>query len=190
MKAAKPGAAKPRPRAASAKKGKPRPAAPAAHLKRERIRAVLKQFRAVVSSVKRHYQSVQRASGVSGAQLWAMSEIGANPGIKVGQLAKELAIHQSTMSNMLDRLEELRLITRERIADDRRVVTVFLTPNGAKSLKAAPKPTEGVLQSALSTLSGRRLQSLHQHLDEVVHALKLSAKSDTNVLLSDSLADD
>jgi DNA-binding MarR family transcriptional regulator len=158
--------------------------------KRESVLSVLKQFRVVVRSIKRHYQSVERSCGVSGAQLWAMAEIAAAPGIKVGQLAKELAVHQSTVSNMLDRLEELEFVTRRRIADDQRIVQLFLTPKGIKSIKTAPKPAIGVLQHALSTLSDRRLKSLHDHLDEVVCAMKLTDKSDMKVLLSDSLSGD
>ena len=163
---------------------------PGALTQRERVLAVVKQFRVVVGSVKRHYKSVEQASGVSGAQLWAMSQIAATPGIKVGQLAKELAVHQSTASNLLDRLEELAYISRERIADDRRVVRVFLTAKGARSLKAAPKPVIGVLQSALATLTEAHLDSLHAHLENVVHALKRTGRAHQSVLLSDSLADD
>jgi len=154
------------------------------------VLSVLAQFRVVVRSVKRHYRAVERSCGVSGAQLWAMAEIAATPGIKVGQLAKELAVHQSTVSNMLDRLEELELIARKRVADDQRVVQVFLTPTGVKTIKTAPRPAVGVLQQALSAMSERRLKSLHEHLEEVVRVMKLTDKSDTKVLLSDSLTGD
>ena len=45
---------------------------------------------------------VRFGAGVSGAQLWAMERVAAAPGIGVGRLARELAVHQSTASNLVN----------------------------------------------------------------------------------------
>ena len=42
---------------------------------------VLRQFRIVIRSIKRHYRWVEQSCGVSGAQLWAMERIAASPGV-------------------------------------------------------------------------------------------------------------
>ena len=62
---------------------------------------VLQQFRILVKSIRSHYQQVEARSGVSGAQLWALAHIAGSPGSKVGELARALAIHQSTASNLV-----------------------------------------------------------------------------------------
>ncbi len=133
---------------------------------------VLKQFRVLLRSIKRHYQWVERECGMSGAQLWAMAEIAGAPGLKVGDLARELGIHLSTASNMLRRLEELALVRRMRIGEDHRVVQLRLTAKGAKIMRLAPRPFVGILQQALADLPQQRLDSLHADLGEVIRLMK------------------
>src|SRR5581483_8063588 len=69
--------------------------------------AVLAQFRVLFRSIRQHYQRVERRSGVTGAQLWAVVHVAGHPGAKVGELAKALAVHPSTASNLVRRLESL-----------------------------------------------------------------------------------
>ncbi len=133
---------------------------------------VLKQFRVLLRSIKRHYQWVEQECGLSGAQLWAMAEIAGAPDLKVGELARKLGVHMSTASNMLRRLEELALIKRMRIGKDHRVVQLRLTARGAKILRLAPRPFVGILQQALADLPQRRLDSLHADLGEVIRLMK------------------
>ncbi|MBI3375241.1 MAG: winged helix DNA-binding protein [Betaproteobacteria bacterium] len=135
--------------------------------------AVLGQFRIVIKSVRQHYQQVERKSGVSGAQLWALSHIAAHPGAKVSELAHALAIHASTTSNLIGRLDALALISRKRTRQDQRTVQLYATAKGANALKHAPRPLIGVLQQALSEVSERRLDTLHASLSELISAMKV-----------------
>ena len=105
---------------------------------------VLEQFRVIVKSIKRHYQTVERRAGLQGAQLWALAQVAETPGTQVGDLARALAIHQSTASNLLRALEAEGLVTRERRSSDQRQVRLFATKKGLKLLKGAPRPLIGV----------------------------------------------
>ena len=133
---------------------------------------VLEQFRIVFKSIRRHYQSVERRAGISGAQLWALAQVAGRPGVTVGDLAKSLAIHQSTASNLLRRLEGLGLVARQRRGKDQRVVALFATPQGLKVLKRAPQPLSGVLQQALSDLPVGNLQVLRRELRKLIAAMR------------------
>lgn len=133
---------------------------------------VLQQFRVLVRSIRAHYDRVEKKSGMSGAQLWAMARIAARPGITVGELAAELAIHQSTASNMLERLAALGLVEKRR-GKDQRVVTLFASARGKAVVQSAPQPLIGVLQQALSELPPERLDSLHAHLAELVGLMRI-----------------
>jgi DNA-binding transcriptional ArsR family regulator len=79
-----------------------------------RVQRVLKNFRIIFKSVQRHSAMVEAECGLSGSQLWAMWELLISPGLKVSDLSKAMAIHQSTASNLLDKLEKRELIKRER----------------------------------------------------------------------------
>lgn len=133
---------------------------------------VLALFRVVFKSVRRHYQSVERRAGVRGAQLWALAQIAEQPGLRVGELARALAIHQSTASNLLRDLERAALVTRERTPEDQRTVRLRATRRGQEVLKRAPKPLIGVLQQALSDLPADHLDALQADLERVVAALR------------------
>src|SRR5215510_14438277 len=95
--------------------------------RREAVLAVLVRLRFLVRAMRDHYRQVERSCGVSGAYVWAMTEIDASPGVKVGELAQRLGLHQSTASNMVEKLEKLGLLLRTRAPDDQRVVQLYLT---------------------------------------------------------------
>lgn len=136
---------------------------------------VLEQFRIIVRSVRRHYEAVERRAGLSGAQLWALSEVKARPGLKVGDLARAMAVHPSTASNLVRRLHGLGLLRRERRGRDHRHVQLFTTGKGMKVLSRAPQPAIGVLQQALSELPPARLAQLQGGLARVLSLMKVKS---------------
>lgn len=154
--------------------------------KQRRMLDVLEQFRVIVRSVRRHYLAVERRAGLSGAQLWALSEVAARPGLEVGQLARAMSVHQSTASNLVRRLHALGLVRRQRRGRDQRHVQLFTTPRGAKLLGRAPRPAIGVLQQALSELPRERLNELHRALSRLVSLMKVKSPAAARALpLSD-----
>jgi len=142
---------------------------------RRRMLEVLEQFRIIVKSIKRHYEVVERRAHLKGAQLWALAQVAENPAATVGDLARALAIHPSTASNLLRALERQGLVMRERESTDQRQVRLFATKKGLKLLKGAPRPLIGVLQQALSELPAARLHELHDELAHVIALMKRKA---------------
>lgn len=134
---------------------------------------VLGQFRLIFRSVKKHFQWVQERTGVSGAQLWVLAELHRTPGIRVTELARAMAVHQSTASNLIDRLEKAGLIHRERSDADQRVVRLSLTASGRRIIAAAPLPLEGVLPDALNALPHKSLSELQRRLEELAKSMKV-----------------
>lgn len=153
--------------------------------RREMVRDVLKDFRRVVSSIKRHSQWVEAQCGMSGAQLWAMWELVEHPGLRVSELARALAIHQSTASNLLDKLERKGLVRRERGGPDQRVVHLHLTTAGLEAVGRAPRPAQGVLSDALRNLPDGTLDELQRSLGALVSLMRLKDEEAALKPLSD-----
>lgn len=145
----------------------------------------LQQFRILIKSIRSHYQQIENRSGVSGAQLWALAHIAGSPRSKVGELARALAIHQSTASNLVRRLESLGLVTRSRVQHDQRSVELALTAKGARAIQRAPRPLIGVLQQALSDVPETSLDALHLHLGKLIGAMKIRDARGRSIPLSD-----
>ena len=125
---------------------------------------VLQQFRELFRASQQHFQRIEANCGVTGAQLWALSEVEARPGVKVSELARALSVHLSTASNLLDKLEAKGLVRRARISVDQRVVTVVLTADGRRVLESAPRPAAGIIPDALAKMPDDALGRLHRDL--------------------------
>jgi len=135
--------------------------------------AVLEQFRLIFRSAKKHFQWVQEKTGVTGAQLWVLAELRRNPGMRVTELARAMAVHQTTASNLIERLVREKLIKRERSDADQRVVNLSLTAKGSEIVESAPQPLEGVLPDALRNLPIDDLLELQRRLDKLARLMKV-----------------
>jgi DNA-binding MarR family transcriptional regulator len=69
--------------------------------------------------------------------LAALRRAGAPHQLSPGQLMQETMVTSGTMTNRLDRLEELHLITREQDPDDGRGSLVTLTKAGVRAVDSA-----------------------------------------------------
>lgn len=133
---------------------------------------VLKKFRIIYGSVRQHFRDVEKTCGVSGSQLWIMQEITNTAGIGVSELAERLSIHQSTCSQLVEKLVARKLIIKERSREDQRRVGLRLSDTAAKLIKNAPGPAEGVLPEALGALSTEAMQALDLALEKVIKQLQ------------------
>ena len=133
---------------------------------------VLRRFRTVFNAVRNHFRSVETSVGISGAQVWALSVVAANPGMGVGQLAGKMDIHQSTASNLVRALLEAGLVVSEKGEEDRRAVHLRATARGMKALAKAPAPLTGLLPDALQRLDAATLRRLDRDLERVIRELK------------------
>jgi MarR family transcriptional regulator, organic hydroperoxide resistance regulator len=132
----------------------------------------LKKLRIVIRTAQRHSAWIEKQCGVSGAQLWVMQELLDTPGMRVGELAECLAMHQTTTSNLVDALAKRALVIKTRDQHDQRVVKLMLSAEGKKVLKSAPKPSRGLLPEALRKLEQDHLQQLDSGLQAVLEAIK------------------
>jgi DNA-binding MarR family transcriptional regulator len=148
-------------------------------------RATLGKFRIIFGAIRQHFRAVEKACGVSGAQVWVLATLAQKPGLRVTELAEALSIHASTASNLLDKIEKAGLIRRERGQSDQRVVRLYLTEAGSAALATAPQPFTGVLPHALGQLHPDTLARLGRDLDELIGHLDLANDRDAQRPLSE-----
>jgi DNA-binding MarR family transcriptional regulator len=146
-------------------------------IQRDMSIAVLKCFRVIYGSVRHHFREVQRTCGISGSQVWILHELARTAGIGVSELADKLAIHQSTCSQLVEKLVRAGYVRKKRLTTDQRRVELAITSAGRRVLARAPGPHEGVLPEAIADLSKNQLHSLHRSLRSVVVALDLKDES-------------
>jgi MarR family transcriptional regulator, organic hydroperoxide resistance regulator len=146
--------------------------------------AVLGQFRLIYGSVRHQHRRIEESCGISGAQLWILREVERAP-VGVSELAVKLSIHQSTCSQLVEKLVRRKMLLKNVVAGDKRRVQLALSKGGERCLKVAPGPAEGILPKALLGVSESSLRALHSHLGKVVARLGKSDERYRNHPLSD-----
>ena len=89
--------------------------------------------------------AMERSLGLTGPQRLVLRIVGRFPGISARELAETLHIHASTLTGVVGRLAERRLVTRLDDPSDRRRVRYKLTERG----KAFDVPRSGTVESAI-----------------------------------------
>ena len=146
---------------------------------------VLRQFRVIFRSVRKHFQLIEDRVGLSGTLLWALAVIDEQPGIRLTRLARSMSVHQSTASNILAKLIELQLVRKERNRDDNRVTGLFVTEQGRKRLEQAPGPVRGLLPDALGKLPDHVLTELHDNLQRLLEQMETLETQGCTIPLAD-----
>ena len=132
----------------------------------------LQKLREIIKTAQDQFQSTSERAAISGSQAWALSEIARRPGVIVSELGKVMAIHPSTTSNMLDKMQKRGLIRRERIDSDQRVVRLFVTDEGETLLRELPGPARGLLPDTLARLSSEELDRVDSALALILERLE------------------
>ena len=134
---------------------------------------VLKKFRLIYGSIRQHFREVEETCGVSGSHLWVLQEVERKPGVGVSELAERLSIHQSTCSQLVEKLVARGLIIKERSSEDQRRVGLKLSDTAPKLLANAPGPAQGILPEALMSLPKDALLTLDASLAGLIAQLRI-----------------
>ena len=100
--------------------------------------------------------------------LAALRRAGAPHQLSPGQLMQETMVTSGTMTNRLDRLEELDLITREQDPDDGRGSLVTLTKAGVRAVDSALEDLLENERKLLKALSAKDRDTLAELLSTLV----------------------
>ena len=106
-------------------------------------------------------------------QFYVLATIGYAGGLPFGEIGEKMMVTVSNLTGIVDRLEEKRLVVRERDAHDRRVVRVMLTDKGMKVYKnTIPLFEKSISQffSPLNKIQQKELASLLRRLIRVSSA--------------------
>jgi DNA-binding MarR family transcriptional regulator len=146
---------------------------------------VLRRFRTVFNAVRNHFRMLEQAVGLTGTEVWALSQVAASPGMGVGQLAAAMDIHQSTASNLVRALLDARMVVSERSEGDLRAVHLHATARGLKLLLKAPTPFVGVLPEALRRLDDAALLRLERDLGRLLRELQADPEGAQVIISTD-----
>ncbi len=136
-----------------------------------RVATIVDNIRRVFQVINEQSKRVEKVTGITGPQLWAIKRIAENAPIKGAELARRMYLHPTTIVGILDRLEARGLVMRSRSTTDRRVMEVNLTEQGKELVRSAPEVAQGILVQGLEKLPEERLLKISEGIEELIRIL-------------------
>jgi DNA-binding MarR family transcriptional regulator len=105
--------------------------------------------------------------GMYRAQAALLCRLFVNNGMTQTEIADQLAVQGATVTNMLQRMEEAGLVTRQRDPDDNRLVRVYLTEAGRqkeRAIMAQFLELEGAMFEGIGEQDREKLRRLLQQM--------------------------
>jgi len=99
---------------------------------------VLVALRRIIRAVDIHSRRLASEYGLTGPQAQVLKTVIESGGLTAGALARRVSLSQATITDILKRLEQRGLVSRERCDRDRRRVNVQATADAVRLLEAAP----------------------------------------------------
>jgi DNA-binding MarR family transcriptional regulator len=87
------------------------------------------------------------------------------------RIAKHIMVQSSTVTGIIDRLEQKGLVCRLRDSSDRRVITIQLTEGGKELARNAPPPIQHRVVDGLKRLPQNKIEKIVKGLRTLTHLL-------------------
>lgn len=139
----------------------------------EEVRSVADDLRRIVQALRVSGTATEKALGLSGAQIFVLQQLAREPAPSVAALAERTFTHQSSVSVVVRRLVERKLVVRQTDPKDSRKVSLAITAAGRRALLRAPVSAPARLVEALRSLDASDRTALARGLGALVSAMEI-----------------
>jgi DNA-binding MarR family transcriptional regulator len=134
----------------------------------------LDSLRRIVRELRLTAREAERRAGMSGAQLFVLQSLADADASSLNDLAERTLTDQSSVSVVVSRLSERKLLIRRPSSLDARRVELALTPAGRRMLARCPEPTQARLLSAVRQLTDPELDALTSGLEALIREMGIA----------------
>jgi len=135
------------------------------------VTAALDSIRRIVRVLRVGSRAAEKRVGLSGAQLFVLHALAKQHRQSLNEIAARTRTHQSSVSVVVQRLVDRRLVSRDRCGSDARRLELSLTPAGQKLLRDAPDAVQNRLIDGLDRLSNVERTELARLLGRLVNEM-------------------
>ena len=129
-----------------------------------RAKEIIFSIRKLMQAGEFYTKELNKKYQVSAPQLNCLISLYENGHLPPSQIAKYIMVKSSTVTGIVDRLEQKGLVKRFRDSPDRRIVTIELTDSGKNLAKNAPPPIQQKIIDGLKKLT-------KDELDQIIFSL-------------------
>jgi DNA-binding MarR family transcriptional regulator len=145
-----------------------------AHANRDATAAVMTALRKLVQYLRLADRETEARAGVSAAQAFVLRSLADAPARSLAELASRTFTDQSSVSTVVSKLVDRRLVARKLSASDRRRAELRLTAAGERVARSAPRSPQPRIADAIRALSASRRTEIVRALDLLVDAIGAS----------------
>jgi DNA-binding MarR family transcriptional regulator len=135
------------------------------------IKEIVWLIRRLMQGSSIYNKELNKTYQVSAPQLSSLLALYENGPMPPSQIAKYIMVNSSTVTGIVDRLEQKGLVERSRISPDRRVITIELTEKGQQLAKNAPPPIQKKIVDGLQKLPPNEIEKIVQALTKLTYML-------------------
>lgn len=143
------------------------------HEQRPEVAEVMDYFRHIFKALRISSSQFEKNLGLSAAQIFVLKKLKEEPGLSINDLAIRTVTHQSSVSVVVKKLEEQKLVSRSTSKEDSRKVIVFLTPDGDHKLQNIPRAIQEEMVETLQAMAPHKTKSLADLMREFVTKAKI-----------------
>ncbi|MEO8244200.1 MAG: MarR family winged helix-turn-helix transcriptional regulator [bacterium] len=137
---------------------------------------IMDALRRIVQALRQSSAHSEQSSNVTGAQALILKHVAAREGLSINELAGLTFTHQSTVSEVVSRLESRGLVQRTRAQDDGRKCELRLTDDGRAATRSTTITAQEKLMQALQDLPPDTIAQLAHGLEALIDAAGLDAE--------------
>ncbi len=133
---------------------------------------ITKRLRQIAHEINKYSKHLQESHKITLPQIICLREIYEHGPISFSALTKLVALNNSTVTGIIDRLEKQNLVRRTRTSADRRQIHIEITEPGVRFLEEAPSPLKPEFIRGLNRLSEDEVDSILKALDSLTTLLQ------------------
>lgn len=135
------------------------------------VKEIVYQIRRLIQAKELYNQELNKHYSITAAQLNCLLALYEEGPLSLSEIAKIIMVKSSTVTGIIDRLEQKGLVQRLRNSPDRRVITIELTSTGRKMVKNAPPPIQQKILDGLSLLTEQEVRRIVESLKTITRML-------------------
>jgi len=138
---------------------------PVSEMTREaQMKEVIFSIRRLMQAGEMYTKELGKKYQVSAPQLYCLLTLNDHGPLPPSQIARHILVKSSTVTGIVDRLEQKGLVQRVRNSRDRRVINIELTEKGRALARNAPPPIQRTIMDGLKRVSDGQLTEITRGL--------------------------
>ena len=137
------------------------------------VKEIIYQIRRLLQARELYTKELNKKYQISAPQLNCLLALHENGPLPPSQIAKYIMVKSSTVTGIIDRLEQKGLVTRVRNSPDRRVITIEMTEAGKKLAANAPPPIQQKIIDGLKRLPENEIEEIIRGLTKLTLMLEV-----------------